>query len=75
MLKDVSSQVVETKLSGRTIDVVKQEYSNAAFRAGNLQYQIYTLGKELELVDEQLTVLNLEYAKLEAEKAKEPKNE
>jgi hypothetical protein len=75
MLKDVSSQVVETKLPGRGVDQVKQEYSNAAFKAGNLQYQIYTLSKELDMINDQLSTLNLEYAKLEAEKAKEQQSE
>lgn len=50
----------------RTLDEVKQEYANTCVQAGNLQYQIHALSKDLALVNDTMRELNLEAAKLQA---------
>lgn len=72
MLKEVKSEV-----QSRTLEDVKREYSHTAFRAGDLNYQIYTLQNEIKMLNERMTDLNLEGAKLQAEvtKVEESKNE
>ena len=49
----------------RTREDIQMEYSQLCARAGQLQYQIYALGKDLEIVDKSLLDLNLEAAKLD----------
>lgn len=53
----------ETK---RTIETIHKEYSELCAKAGHLNYQIYTLSKDLELVNQQLRDLNLEASALSA---------
>lgn len=46
----------------RSVDEIRQEYSNLCSKAGHLQYSIKCLKDDLELVNEQLKELNLEAA-------------
>lgn len=55
----------------RTVEGIHKEYTQLCAQAGHLQYQIATLGKDLELVNEQLRALNLEAAKIASEEKKE----
>ncbi len=54
----------------RTVTEIHQDYSNLCVKAGHLQYSLYALQIDLDLVNEQLKDLNLEGAaaqKAEAE--------
>lgn len=53
----------ETKVE-RTLDQVRQEYSNLAAKAGHTQYQIAELTSDLKVINEQLRDLNFEAGKL-----------
>lgn len=50
----------------RTLDVVHKEYTNACFKAGNLQYQISALSKDLGLLNDTMRELNFEAAAIKA---------
>lgn len=50
----------------RTISDIQNQYSVTCAKAGQLQYQIHTLNKELGLINEQLRDLNLEAAVVKA---------
>lgn len=51
----------------RSVEEIKQEYSSLCAQAGHLQYQVFTLGKDLGLLNDQLRELNFEAAKARAE--------
>lgn len=51
----------ETKKK-RTVEELQQEYANLCARAGHLQYQVYTLSKDLEIVNQTMRDLNFEAA-------------
>jgi hypothetical protein len=57
--------------NNRTVAEIQQEYAGVCTRAGHCQYQIRTLQKDLDLINETLQNLNLEAfkAKQEAEAA------
>lgn len=63
----------ETKKE-RTLQDIQSEYQNAAMRAGHLEYQIYTLKRDLTLLNETMRDLNLEAASVQANKQKEESN-
>lgn len=46
----------------RPLQDIQRDYQNLSMRAGHLQYQIVTLGKDLDLVNEELRDLNFEAA-------------
>lgn len=50
----------ENNKPSRTIPEIQQEYQQNCTRAGHLQYQIYTLEKDLALVNDLLRNLNFE---------------
>lgn len=50
----------------RTMDDIRLEYSNLVAKIGNIEYQVYTLQKEANLLKEAATDLNLEANKLTA---------
>lgn len=52
----------------RTEEVIYREYSELALKAGQLQYQIVTIQKDLDLVNEQMRALNFEAAALGSKK-------
>ncbi len=55
----------------RTVTEIHQDYSNLCVKAGHLQYSLYALQIDLDLVNEQLKDLNVEGAaaqKAEAER-------
>jgi hypothetical protein len=54
--------------SERTIETIQREYSQGCAKAGQLQYQIFTLAKDLELVNASLRDLNNEAATLSQKK-------
>jgi len=54
----------------RTLEDVKKEYGDGCVKAGHLQYQIFTLSKDLEVLNNVLRDLNLEAAKLQNEESK-----
>jgi septal ring factor EnvC (AmiA/AmiB activator) len=56
-----ASPVPPTK-APRTVQEIQNEYSNLCAKAGHLQYQIATLGKDLDLLNAQLRDLNFEAA-------------
>lgn len=55
----------------RTLDDVRNEYNQLAFRAGNLQYTIHAAEKDLDMLNESMRNLNFEAAKLQNEAASE----
>lgn len=57
-------------MSKRTVPEIQQQYKNLCLKAGHLQYQVYTLGKDLEFVNKELRDLNLEAASLKADEDK-----
>lgn len=54
----------------RTVAKIHEEYTALCARAGHLQYRIFTDGKDLELLNQQLRDLNLEAANLSQEENK-----
>jgi hypothetical protein len=44
----------------RTVDEIQQEYASVCTRAGHCQYQIRTLQKDLDMMNETLQNLNIE---------------
>jgi hypothetical protein len=50
----------------RSLDQVSIEYQKACVQAGNLQYQIFVLSKDLELLNDSLRNLNLEAAAIKS---------
>lgn len=54
----------------RSIAEIQQEYQNLCLKAGHLQYQVYTYGKDLEMVNKELRDLNLEAATVKAAETK-----
>lgn len=54
----------EEKKAERTIEVVQNEYTALAVKSGQLQYQIYTFKKDLELLNSKMRDLNFEAAAL-----------
>jgi hypothetical protein len=62
----------EEKKSERTIEVIQNEYTALAVKSGQLQYQIYTFQKDLDLLNSKMRDLNFEAAAL---KGKESGNE
>lgn len=59
----------------RTIPEIQQEYQNACLRAGHLQYQVFTLSNDLEMLNSTLRDLNLEAAAVKAADDKAKKQE
>lgn len=57
----------------RSIPEIQSEYESLCMKAGHTEYQIYTLKKELELINGTLRDLNLEAAALKAEEDKQKK--
>lgn len=55
---------MEEQKKERTIEVVTTEFQQMAFKSGQIQYQIYAMQKDLEVVNKQLLDLNLEAAVL-----------
>lgn len=56
----------------RTVAEIQQEYAQVCTRAGHLQYQLYTLTKDLELINSTLRDLNIEAGNVpKAEEKKE----
>lgn len=56
----------------RTVAEIQSEYQSGCLKAGHINYQIYTLGRDLELLNSTLRDLNLEAASAQAaEKAQE----
>ncbi len=60
----------EEKKPKRTKEEVSREYSNLAFKAGNIQYQIHALKRDLSLLNDSMLSLNLEYP--QADEAPQP---
>lgn len=48
----------------RTVDDIRNEYSQLCAKAGHVNYQIFQLSSDLKLINEQLRDLNLEATKL-----------
>lgn len=59
---------VEEKPS-RTMDQIQQEYAANAAKLGQLSYQVYILGKDIELLNQAMRNLNLEAAELKGKEA------
>ncbi len=51
----------------RTIPEIQEEYGQLCFKAGQTQYQVHTLNKELVLINDTLRDLNIEAARVKAE--------
>lgn len=56
----------------RTLDQIRNEYTNLCVKAGNLQYQIQALKQDLELLNLTLRDLNIEASKLPAPEEAKP---
>lgn len=57
----------------RTIAEIQQEYQGLCLKAGHLQYQVFTLKKDLALVNDELRDLNLEASQVKAEEERAAK--
>lgn len=55
----------------RPINEIQADYQSTAMKAGHIQYQIYTLSKDLELVNSTLRDLNLEAVASQGAESKE----
>lgn len=53
----------------RKSEEVLNEYNNLAFKAGNLQYQISQFTKDLDLINNTLRDLNLEFNQIQKNEA------
>lgn len=53
----------------RTLDEIRNEYTNLCVKAGNIQYQVEALKQDLEMVNLTLRDLNIEASKLPASEA------
>lgn len=51
-----------SEVKKRTIADIQAEYQGSCTRAGHLQYQVFTLQKDLDLLNDKLRELNLEAA-------------
>ena len=59
----------------RTIAEIQQEYANQAAKLGQTSYQLHILGKESELLKQQMQNLNFEASAIQAKQpAKEQTN-
>jgi hypothetical protein len=58
----------------RTIEEIQKEYSLVCAEAGQAQYQLFILQKDLEIKNDRLRSLNLEAAAVTAKKKKEQEN-
>lgn len=56
----------ENKPKQRSVAEIQQEYTGLALRSGQLQYQIFTFNKDLELLNKQMRDLNFEAAAAKA---------
>lgn len=54
----------------RTIPEIQQEYQSQCLRAGDIQYRISVMSRDLELVNERMKALNNEAAAVKAAEAK-----
>lgn len=59
----------------RPVDEIRNDYGALVGQAGNLQYQIYALGKDLDIILNQMRDLNLEAAASNAASKEQPKEE
>ena len=84
--KKMELKSVEEPKARRKIAEIQQEYQQLCLRAGHTQYQLYTLKKDMELINDSLRNLNAEAtavkpledaenAKAAAEAAKKAKEE
>lgn len=46
----------------RPLEEIQNQYAELSFKAGTLQYQVFTLGKDLGLINDQMRDLNFEAA-------------
>lgn len=69
----MENQSQENKPAERTVEQIRQEYSALCAKAGHMQYQLFTIERDLELLNETLRSLNLEAASLSQKKAGEAK--
>lgn len=58
------------KAPARTVEEIHREYSSLCAKIGHSQYQIFSLEREVERMNETCRDLNLEAAKVAAEAAK-----
>jgi len=66
----------EVKKEERTVAVIQKQYTETCAKAGHLQYQLFTLNKDLELINNLLRDLNIEAATVAAkEKPAEVSND
>lgn len=54
----------------RSMEQIQQEYQGLCLRAGDIQYRLSVMAKDLEEINKQLRDLNLEAASVKAEEAK-----
>jgi len=65
------SEQVKKEESGKSLEQLQSEYTQLAAKAGHIQFQIWGLESELEVVNKLLRDLNLEAAKLSGNSKKE----
>lgn len=56
----------ESEKKVRTVPEIQNEYQGLCLRAGHLNYQIYALSKDLDMVQNSLRDLNIEAATAQA---------
>lgn len=61
----MSAELKEVKKEARTLNQVGSEYQNLCVKAGNTQYQIVTLQKDLDIMNQALRDLNNEAFQLQ----------
>lgn len=54
----------------RSMEEIQREYTDLCVKAGNLQYQIKVLSKDLDIINETMKDLNLEAGAVKAAEAK-----
>lgn len=74
MAKKPSSEPKQVSLKqdeaqSRSVAEIQQEYTGLAMKSGQLQYQVFTLSKDLEILNKQMRDLNFEAAAVNAREA------
>jgi len=73
--KNLTQKKVKTA-PPRDAEVLKKEYADLTYKAGDYQYQAYVLARSLEQVNQQLEQIATEFnERAKLDKANEPKKE
>lgn len=55
----------------RTVETIQQEYQSGCLKLGHLEYQVYTIKKDIDVLKSQLRDMNFEAAQIQAKASEE----